>query len=220
MSTGRGLTRFSVRERLSVERLHCRGYLCSKIANIINQTRAINRRCTSRGVRKLLTRVKSGNLSRSSQYYVKRKLTSDCIALIDTAVNSDREINAVELQRRVSEQLGIHVSVSTINRERRKLGWVQTTTKYCQMVRIVNMDKRLHFCLDFLSRGETFNDVIFTDECTVRCERFLSKQFRRRHEPSIQIQKPKHPLSVCYSTSLMKILFTINGIYLILTQHI
>lgn len=84
----------------------------------------------------------------------------------------------------------------TITKERRKLGWVHTSTRYCQMIRMENKDKRLLFCMSIIQEKEDFNDCIFTDESTVRCERFLAKQFRRVGEPSALKPKPKHPLSV------------------------
>lgn len=111
-------------------------------------------------------------------------------------VHKDREISARDLQRRLLEQLKINVSITVINRERRRLGWVQSTTRYCQLIRNENKEKRLFFCIELLSNDEQFNDCIFTDESTVRCERFLSRQFRRRDEPTLPKPKPKHPLSV------------------------
>ena len=52
------------------------------------------------------------------------------------------------------------------------------------------------------SSKEKFNDCIFTDESTVRYERFSAKQFRRLSEPSLQ--KPKHPLSVHVWAEILK----------------
>ena len=94
-------------------------------------------------------------------------------------MREDRELSAPTLQRRLKTQFNIDVSISVINKERlHRLGWQLKATRYCQMVRQPKKEKRLLFCRDLLARGDDFNDVIFTDECTVRCERDLSKQFR------------------------------------------
>ena len=98
--------------------------------------------------------------------------------------------------RLLRDKLDVKVSISVINHERRNLGWRLSGTKYCQMVRDVNKDKRRIFCSQLLLCSQQFDDVIFTDESTVRCERFMPKQFRRIDEPAVHKPKPKHPLSV------------------------
>ena len=101
------------------------------------------------------------------------------------------------------KKLHVNVSISLINRERRRMGWVQTCTRYCQMIRAENKEKRLWFCTDILVQKEEFHDCIFTDESTVRCERFLAKQFRRLDEPSIPKPKPKAPaFSTCVGRNI------------------
>jgi len=165
----------------------------SFIVELINRERLSDRQCTSRGVRACLKR--SSNVVKSKRVY-KRKLRFSTLALIDAEVSADHEISARELQKRLQEKLDVNMSTSVINRERQRMGWVQTSTRYCEMIRAENKEKRLFFCTDILVHKEEFNDVIFTDESTVRCERFLAKQFRRVGEPSEPKPKPKHPLAV------------------------
>jgi len=165
----------------------------SSVAQIINRERSSDRLCTSHGVRRCLQRL-STSVKRKRVY--KRKLGFAALAFIDAEVTADREISGRELQKRMQEKLHVNVSISLINRERRRMGWVQTSTRYCQMIRAENKEKRLFFCTNILVQKDEFNDCIFTDESTVRCERFMAKQFRRLSEPSIPKPKPKHPLSV------------------------
>ena len=94
----------------------------------------------------------------------KRKLGFVALAFIAAVVNADREISGRELQKRMQEKLDI--STSLINRERRRMGWVQTSTRYCQMMRAAYKEKRLFFCTDILVQKEEFNDCIFTDDST------------------------------------------------------
>jgi len=169
------------------------GYSCSAIAEIINRDRPEGRLCTSSGVRKCLKRIKRP--AKQPRVY-KCLLGPSALALIDGEVDQDREISARELQQLLEKRLNVRVSESVVNKERRKLGWVRSGTKYCQMVRGANKEKRLSFCVELLLKKEEFNDVVFTDESTVRCERFLPKQYRRIGERAIYRPKPKHPLSV------------------------
>ena len=67
----------------------------------------------------------------------------------------------------MQEKLHVNDSISLINRERRRIGWVQTSTRYCQMIRTENKEKRLFFCTDILVQKEEFNDCVFTHESTV-----------------------------------------------------
>ena len=188
----RGLSRFSNDEIKRMIRLKKEGKSHSFIVQVINGERPSDRLCTARGVRSCLKR----STEVKSRRVYKRKLGFSELAFIDAEVSADREISARQLQRRLQEKFHIDVSTSVINKERRRMGWVQTSTRYCQMIRTENKEKRLFFCTDILVHKEEFNDVIFTDESTVRCERFLSKQFRRIGEPSVPKPKPKHPLSV------------------------
>ena len=81
-------------------------------------------------------------------------------------------------------------------RLRRKLGWVQTATKYCQMVREPNRAKRLEFCERCLRENEQFDNVIFTDECSIHMENHGKLSFHRKWEPPKLKGRPKHPFKV------------------------
>jgi len=53
-----------------------------------------------------------------------RKLGFAALAFIDAEVSADREISGRKLQKRLQEKLHANVSISLINRERRRMGWV------------------------------------------------------------------------------------------------
>jgi len=94
----------------------------SRIAQIINRERSSDRLCTPRGVRECLKRSgTSVRKSRPKRVY-KRKLGSDALAFIDAEVSANREISGRELQKSMLEKLHINVSISLINRERRRMG--------------------------------------------------------------------------------------------------
>ena len=101
----------------------------SSIALIINRDRSSDRLCTVRGVRTCLKKLSTS--VKSMRVYT-RKLGFAALAFIDAEVNADSEISGRELQKRMQEKLHVNDSISLINRERREMGWVQTSTRYCQ----------------------------------------------------------------------------------------
>ena len=108
-------------------------------------------------------------------------------------MEKDDELTAAKLLKKLQDQLGVNFSESKVKRLRRKLGWVQTGTKYCQLIREANRDKRLQFCLKCLEENEQFEDVIFTDECSVHMEKHTKLCFRRMWEQPRLKGRAKHP---------------------------
>ena len=63
---------------------------------------------------------------------------------------------------------GYHLSLKTILCCRALLGWTFRGSAYCQLIRDVNKEKRLAWAQQY--RDDNFNDVIFTDKCSVQIE--------------------------------------------------
>lgn len=82
-----------------------------------------------------------------------------------------------------------------VRRIRKKLGWVriQTRTRYCQLIREPNRVKGLEFALNCIEVNESFDDVTFTDECSVHLENHAKLSLRRRWELPKMKGRPKHP---------------------------
>ena len=89
----------------------------------------------------------------------------------------------------------LQLSLSTVCHARRDLGWVLSVPWYCQLIREVNKEKRLKWCQD-LCPNDDFENVIWTDECSVHLERHSRHCFRKRGQPKKLKPKPKHPLKV------------------------
>ena len=63
------------------------------------------------------------------------------------------------------------VSVSTVKRARFLLGWESKRTRYCALISERNEEKRLLFCQHLQDNDDmAFEDVIWTDECSVQLE--------------------------------------------------
>ena len=106
------------------------------------------------------------------------------------------ELTSPELTRRILLHFGFQFSQEKVRRLRRKLGWVQTGTKYCQLIREPNRVKRLEFSEKCLRENEQFDNVIFTDECSVLLENHSKLSFHRKWEQPKLKGKPKHPVKV------------------------
>lgn len=74
------------------------------------------------------------------------------------------------LQKLLLQECGVKVSVAAIKKVRWKLGWRKHAPKYCQAIREPNRVARLAFCERLEETGETFNNVIFTDETSIWLE--------------------------------------------------
>ena len=84
--------------------------------------------------------------------------------LIERAMREDDETMATQIQA-ILARYHIYVSLATIVRNRRELGW---GSAYCQLIRNANKVKRLDFALVHLH--DNFDDVIWSYETTVQLE--------------------------------------------------
>ena len=154
--------------------------------------------CTRQAVRNFLIRFQQrGSIANEPSTVRPSKILSPVIQqFIDKSYEANDEITAPDLQQLLQHKFGITVSLATIKRARKTLGWLSAGTKYCQLVREPNRAKRLAFARKCQDDGETFDNVIFTDECTVAMESNLKLSFRRWWEPPKLKGKPKHPYKV------------------------
>ena len=108
-------------------------------------------------------------------------------------MENDDETTATQLQAKLADH-GVYVSLTTILRNRRLLGWVYRGSAYCQLIRSVNKEKRLEWARNHLN--DNFDDVIWSDETSVQLEahrRFCYRKEGRKPKPK---PRPKHPIKV------------------------
>lgn len=96
----------------------------------------------------------------------------------------------------IEKKFKVKVSQATVRRARRKLGWIRSGTKYCQLVKEKNRVARLKFAEEALATNDDFNNVIFTDECSVWMESHAKICFRRNGQPPKPKPKVKHPYKI------------------------
>ena len=143
-------------------------------------------------VKKLKTTGTLANLPRSGR---PSKLSTEAKAFIDQQMCKDDEMTSGQIQKKL-EKRGITVSSSTVRRSRKEQGWTLQRTAYCQLIRNANKVQRLEFARQVLESGDTFQNVIFSDECSVSLEQYRRTCYRKIDEPTKRKPRPKHPLKV------------------------
>ena len=63
------------------------------------------------------------------------KISRMIISYIDRLLESDNEITAPKVQKCVAKRYGTVLSIATLKRVRRRLGWVYASARYCQFIR-------------------------------------------------------------------------------------
>ena len=125
------------------------------------------------------------------------KLSREQLRFIDDSMASNDELTSRKLREMLEDRWpDVKVSLSTVKRARRHLGWIATTPKYCQLIREGNKEKRLLWCKKMIETNEQFSDVVWTDECSVQLDNHGRLCFRRKGEPRKLKPRAKHPIKV------------------------
>ena len=147
-------------------------------------------------VARIVTKIKhtgsTENLARSGR---PRKLNEAAKAFIESQMRKNDETTSHQIQRRLARR-GVMVHACTVRRSRQQQGWTLQKTRYCQLIRDANKIKRLAFAQKVVETGDTFHDIIFSDECSISLEQFRRTCYRKIGEPAKRKPKPKHPLKV------------------------
>ena len=148
----------TIKKMLGKENLQCSRVGVYKFLKLYNATRSISRK------------VGSGRPS---------KITAEIKQLVEEQMRIDDETTACQLHRMLTEK-GYSISLRTILRCRTALGWTFRGSAYCQLIRESNKQKRLQWAQQHL--GQSFEDVIWTDESTIQLESHRRFACRKRGE--------------------------------------
>ena len=162
------------------------------LRSLKNEGLAVSLASVTRIVKKLRITGSVANLPRSGR---PKKLSEEGKAFIHQQMEKNDEMTSGQIQKKL-ERYGISVCSSTVRRMRKKLGWTLQKTAYCQLIRAPNKVKRLEYARRVLESGDTFDNVIFTDECSVSLQQYRRTCYRKINEPTKRKPKPKHPLKV------------------------
>ena len=115
--------------------------------------------------------------------------------LMDWLLTENDELTTSELQDELLNH-GYPASKSTVALTRQSMGWTSKATRYCQLIRTANKIKRVEFCKDLLDSGETFDNVLFTDESMVVMTPNVRRSYHKKGQPRRYKPKPKYPIRV------------------------
>ena len=168
---------------------------CTKIRRELLDNDDIN--VSRQSISKLVNRYeKTGSYACKPKPGKQSTFRKEYLDFIDEEMEKDDELTAPKLQRMIAEKFGANYSLTSIKQMRRKLGWVRTGPKYCQLNREANQIIRLDFAQQCLERNDNFDDVIFTDESSTWMERHGKLCFQKINKPPKLKPTPKHPYKV------------------------
>ena len=121
------------------------------------------------------------------------KLTPNMLRLLEDRLQEDDEATAMQLLKLLNDK-GYQVSRSTVIRARKILGWTFHGSRYCQMIRRKNKEKRLTWATE--NMGNDFEDVVWSDESMIQLENHRTFSYRKVGAPPKRKPKPKHPFKV------------------------
>ena len=123
-----------------------------------------------------------------------RLLTAEMVSALEDCLRNEDEMTARKLKTMLAEKFTHfpNVLLATIKRNCQECGWVCTRPHYCQLIRDDNKIKRKEWCQQQLDNDEQFEDVIFTDECTIQLDHHGRLCFRKEKAPQILKQRAKH----------------------------
>ena len=136
------MPRLDISTRRRVIVLHQAGYSILKIRKRLNQE---NISISLQALFSLVKKYKeTGKLKDMPRETRPRKLTEGMMAVLNQALLEDDELTARRARSLLQEKWpSLQVSLPTIKRVRRELGWVCTRPHYCQLLR----DVRRFYCI-------------------------------------------------------------------------
>ena len=96
------------------------------------------------------------------------KLSPEILQIGEDQMQRDDETTAALLEALLTSR-GYQISLSTVLRCRRKLGWTFRGSDYCQLIRTAIKEKRLQFARAYAEFG--FGHVIVSDETSIQLYR-------------------------------------------------
>ena len=133
----------------------------------------------------------TGSLLRNRGSGRPTKVTIDVLAIVDERMKEDDETTAKHLHALLNER-GHQMSMSTIIRCRKELGWTFRGSAYCQMIRDANKVKRKEWAMLYLDEAlaeNCFQNVVWTDESSICLEAHKKRCYRQKGCPPRR--KPK-----------------------------
>ncbi|CAC5373100.1 unnamed protein product [Mytilus coruscus] len=121
--------------------------------------------------------------------------TNQDINFVKTALTENPTRTTTDIKHIYADK-GNHTSRSTVRNVIDAAGYTVSKPRYGQMVRDVNKQKRVQFSREVIANDDHFNNVIFTDECSVQLHNNKIVIYREKDSVVPVLPNPKHPLKV------------------------
>ena len=165
--------------------LHRKGFRPPTIKKILEKE---GLKSTRTGIYKLLERFNNtGCITRQPGSGRPSKVTEEIKKIVEEQMRQDDETTAHQLHHLLTSK-GYNLSIDTILRCRSSLGWTFRGSAYCQLIRDVNKLKRYDWAVQY--KNDDFDNVIYTDECTVQLE--AHRRFCCRKQGEAPRPKPRY----------------------------
>ena len=191
------MPRLDVSTRGRVVLLHQKGYSVSQIrARLLEERTPVSLVAIYKLLKKFERTGSVADCKRKPS--TPKLLNAEHLRFIDDALAEDDELTARRLKHLLEEKWPeLRVSIPTLKRVRKyDLGWIRTRPKYCQLVRIANKQKRLEWCQERIKEKDNFENVLWSDECSVQLDHHGRLCFRKVKQPRKFKPRPKHPPKV------------------------
>ena len=182
-------------QRLQIVQLHADGMKPTEIMREMSRRGVtIDRRTIYRILKKWKETQSIADKERET--IIGHDVTLEIMDFIDKCMEEDNELYAHPLQQKILATFGVNFSVTKVKRLRRKLRWVSKKSRYCQLIKHRNRPKRVEYAEKRIAEGDTFDDCLFSDECSVQMESHGRITFHKIGEQAPLKGRPKHPLKV------------------------
>ncbi len=169
------------------------GFTLAKIrARLLEENQTVSKKSLCLLIRKY---KRTGSVANIPARRPPKKLQDVHYRFIDDAMAENDELSAPKLHHMLLLQFpGLTVSESTVKRARRELGWVAKKTRYCALISETNQEKRVQWCEQQTESGDLdFENVLWTDECTVQLESHRRITFHKLGQTVRYKMRAKHP---------------------------
>ena len=182
-----------------------------------------NLKVSREGVAKFIARfIETCSLSRKPGSGRPLSITQQMQAIVEAKMREDDETTAYQLRSLLLSQ-GFNISKRTVLRCRTQLGWTFRGSAYCKLIRHANKVKRLEWARQYLHNS--FDDVVWTDKCSVQLE--SHKQFCCRKQGEPPRLKPRynlvlhstHRIYICINTLFKKMCYCKLMLFLYRAKH-
>ena len=168
---------FSCYQKQRILVYYGKGYKAPTIAKLLHEE---GLQCSRVGVAKFIKKFQdTGNINRHVGSGRPSKVISEIKQVVKEQMQQDDETTALQLHRILTDK-GYHISLRTILRCRTSLGRTFLGSAYCQHIHESNKVKRLAWARKHLH--DSFDEVFWTDECTVQMESHRRFCCRKRGE--------------------------------------